>query len=129
MYRGGWDHSENSIKTFEEEGNAYRQCKIAINLSHFNYNRYSSDRLFRILGSGAFCLTHYYPEIEKDFELGKELVTFYDLDDLVAKINYYLWHMEQRQAIAKAGCTKAQNNFTWHHFAKNLQTISNKWRN
>lgn len=38
----------------EEEAKIYRGAKIAINLSHFDYSRYSSDRLFRLMGTGVF---------------------------------------------------------------------------
>jgi len=130
VYGTGWGGYENgNITNYEEEGKAYRSCKIAINLSHFAYRRYSSDRLFRILGSGAFCLTHNYPEIETDFEVGKDLVVWNDLDDLVNKIKRYLVRDSEREKIAMSGCFNVRTNFTWHHFAQNLEKIYNKINN
>jgi spore maturation protein CgeB len=129
VYGHGWAEANGNINTFQEEGAAYRSCKIAINLSHFDYKRYSSDRLFRIMGSGAFCLTHNYPEIEKDFEVGKELVVWKNLDDLVATINYYLNNPVARNEIALAGCLKARTTFTWNNFAENLITLINEHEN
>ena len=135
IYGEGWsvskniDYANGIISSYDEEANAYRCCKIAINLSHFEYDRYTSDRLFRILGSGTFCLTHHYPKIEKDFTDGKDLVIWSDLDDLIKKIKYYLIFAGQRHEIAVSGCYKAMTNFTWHHFASNLLTIikSRQW--
>lgn len=127
FYGGGWDGAENgNITDYNEEGKLYRSCKIAINLSHFAYKRYSSDRMFRILGSGAFCLTHHFPEIETDFKVGEELVVWDDLNDLVNKIHYYLANDRERARIALNGCFNARTKFTWHHFAQNLQEIANK---
>ena len=83
LYGNFWNGLANGvINNYYEEGKAYRSCKIAINLSHFAYKRYSSDRLYRILGSGAFCLTHYYPEIEKFFINAKYILIWEDLQDL-----------------------------------------------
>ena len=128
LYGNFWNGLSNGvINNYYEEGKAYRSCKIAINLSHFAYRRYSSDRLYRILGSGTFCLTHYYPEIEKDFINGKDLVIWENLQDLENKINYYLNNEEERKIIAKNGYEKVINNYTWKSFAENLKTITNKY--
>jgi len=127
VYGNGWAGTESgNITSYEEEGKAYRSCKIAINLSHFAYKRYSSDRMYRILGSGAFCLTHRYPEIELDFIDGQDLVAWNDIDDLVKNIRKYLIKDNERGRIALNGCFKARTQFTWHHFAENLKLITDK---
>jgi spore maturation protein CgeB len=149
LYGGGWDKNENNfslsilphmnqtqnnyikyadgnISSYAEEGKAYRSCKIAINLSHFEYSRYSSDRMFRILGSGAFCLTHRFPDIEKDFKIGEEVVVWESIDDLVSKINYYLKNEREREIIAMRGCALARSKYTWNNFAENLKQIIEK---
>lgn len=127
VYGGGWSGMESgNITSYDEEGMAYRSCKIAINLSHFAYRRYSSDRMYRILGSGAFCLSHHYPEIELDFKNGEDLVVWNDVNDLINKIDKYLTKDNERGRIALNGCLKARTEFTWHHFAKNLKKITEK---
>jgi spore maturation protein CgeB len=126
LYGTGWRECNGNITSYHEEATAYRSCKIAINLSHFAYKKYSSDRLFRMLGSGAFCLTHEYPQIEEDFTDGKELVVWKDLDGLVNKIYYYLNNEDERNEIALRGCAKAHYKFTWHNFAENLLTLIQK---
>lgn len=150
LYGGGWDKNDNNftlpllphmnqiqnnyikyadgnISSYAEEGKAYRSCKIAINLSHFAYSRYSSDRMFRILGSGAFCLTHRFPDIEKDFKIGEEVVVFDSLEDLCNKIRYYLSNEKEREIIAMRGCALARNKYTWDNFAENLKLIIEKY--
>ena len=127
IYGLGWDYAQGNLTDYSTEGAAYRTCKIAINLSHFEYKRYSSDRIFRIMGSGAFCLSHRYPDMEKDFEIGEDLVVWEDIDDLIAKINYYLQNDDERLRIAANGCAKVRSNFTWHNFAENLKQIINQY--
>jgi glycosyltransferase involved in cell wall biosynthesis len=124
VYGGNWGGIESgNITSYEEEGKLYRSCKIAVNLSHFAYKRYSSDRMFRILGSGAFCLSHWFPEIEKDFKVGEDIVVWENIDDLVNKIKYYLNNNYERESIAIRGHFNAKTNFTWHHFAENLNKL------
>lgn len=126
IFGNGWGpYSDGLIRNYADEGEAYRSCKIAINLSHFAYKRYSSDRMFRIMGSGAFCLTHYFPDIEKDFLVGEELVVWQDLDDLIEKCHYYLQFEEERKKISIKGCFKARTQYTWNHFAENLNQLAN----
>lgn len=127
FYGAGWSNANGNINTYAEEGKAYRSCKIAINLSHFAYSRYSSDRMFRILGSGAFCLTHRFPNIEKDFKIGDEVVVWDSLQDLSNKIRYYIEKDKEREIIAMRGCALARNKYTWDDFADNLKLIINKY--
>ena len=123
IYGGGWSVS-NVISGYEAAGIAYRSCKMAINLSHFAYSRYSSARLFQILGSGTLCLTHRFPNMERDFKIGDELVVWENIDDLKEKINYYLnpENESERTRIAINGYKLASSNYTWHHFANKLNS-------
>lgn len=127
VYGANWGQYANGLITnFSEEGKAYRSCKIAISLSHFERTKYASDRLFRILGTGAFCLTHTFPDIEHDFEIGKDLDVFTSIEQLVTKIKYYLENETLRKSIAESGQKKAKMNFTWHNFAENLKVLTDK---
>ncbi|MGV8130701.1 MAG: glycosyltransferase family protein [Candidatus Pacearchaeota archaeon] len=128
LYGGGWGKlADGSINSYKEEGNVYRSCKIAINLSHFAYKRYSSDRLFRILGCGTFCLSHHYPDMEVDFNVGNDLVVWNDIDDLVEKIKMYLQNNLERKRIANNGYNNVINNFTWINFAEGINKLTDKY--
>lgn len=112
VYGTGWNTTclNNDGLT---EAAIYRSCKIAINVSHFSIKRYSSDRILRLMGSGAFCLSHKYPDMHHDFTEGEHLVTFDDFKDLRTKIDYYLNHDPQRELIAERGCAHVHTNCTW----------------
>jgi len=115
VYGSNWNNYVSNPKHLglNEESLTYRSCKIAINLSHFNYGRYSSDRLIRLMGSGAFCLSHNYQGIENDFKIKKHLDIWNDIDELIEKIKYYLHNDYERDLIAKEGCKFVRENCTW----------------
>lgn len=107
----------------------YSGFDIAVNHSHYQRSRYSSDRLFYILASGTFCLTQWYPRIEEEFEDGEHLVIYRDIPDLIDKCNYWLKpeNAEKRKLIARQGCDYVHNHCTWNHRVKDLIKIINKY--
>jgi hypothetical protein len=116
VYGNNWGTPHKSLnKDHRREAAVYRSCKIAIGCSHFDLSRYSSDRLFRAMGSGAFYLTKWYPDIEKDFIPGVHLDVWHTLSELEEKIRFYLAHPELRNKIAAAGCKLVHNRDTWAH--------------
>lgn len=100
-----------SLLNEQDEAACYRSCKIAINLSHFSLPKYSSDRLLRIMGAGAFCLSHEYPEMEHSN--GEHLITWDSISDLIEKIDFYLQNESERSKIAAAGCAFTRKNCSW----------------
>lgn len=124
VFGGGWPLS-NGTYMGNQAGEAalLRGAKIVINLSHFDYKRYSSDRLHRSLGCGKFILTKWYPEIEKDFVDGEHLVIWKDLDDLKAKLDFYLSNDAERERIAKNAYKIGREKFTFDHMAENIKEL------
>tara|TARA_R110000868_G_scaffold225035_2_gene477250 strand:- start:284 stop:1225 length:942 start_codon:yes stop_codon:yes gene_type:complete len=118
-------NKESTLLDVQDEAIAYSNCDIAINLSHFDYERYSSDRLLRMMGSGAFCLSHNFKSIENDFELNKHLVTWNNLTDLKDKIDYYWANKYERQKIALEGCRYVRENCTWDKRMEEMKKIIN----
>lgn len=128
VYGVGWDFQTTNLNfQLDTEANVYRSCKIAINCSHFEYSRYSSDRIFRLMGSGAFCLCKWYPDIELDFEDGKHLRVWHTLEELSELIDYYLKHEEERKRIQKAGTLHVHENHTWEARVKDMWTLHEQY--
>lgn len=113
----------HAITSQDDEAQMYRGCKVAINLSHFDYKRYSSDRIFRLMGAGAFCLSHHYQEIEKDFDVGFHLDTWSSIDQLIQKIDYYLEHEGLRKSIADQGYQHVHESHTWDNRIAQLKQM------
>lgn len=100
----------------------YRKTKIAINLSHFDLPRYSSDRIFHIMGSGCFCLSKDYPEMYRDLPL-MSLLTWNFIDDLIDTIDKVLDYDEWRIEIAERGYNYAHESCTWQARIDRLKLI------
>lgn len=129
VFGAGWNGLESGIiNNYKEECYLYQKSKIALNISHFNYERYSSDRLFRIMGSGCFCISHNYLGLDKDFVEYKHLVTFEKIEDLKEQIERYLNNHTARYVIRNQGYEKGFNNFSWNNFAINIQKIYDKYK-
>lgn len=91
-YGSGWNNA-NGVLNQQQEAEAYRDAKVVINLNHFDYERYNSDRMLRIIGCGALALPRYYEGIEVDYPF---LVNWTDLDNLKDLIDFYLEDEEAR---------------------------------
>ena len=128
VYGTGW-YGSYHIKPAEEKV-CYQNCLIAINQNHFDYKKFSSDRLLRIMGSGAFCLTKYFEGIEDEYENKKHLVWWKTFDELIYYCNFYLdpANHTERSEIAINGYWHVHTNCTWEaRFGKQLTDIINKY--
>ena len=70
-------------------------------------------RDFEITMSGGLYLTEYNPELEKVYDIGNEIITYTNFDDLVAKISYLLSNPEEAEIIRKRGFQRAHTEHTW----------------
>lgn len=76
--------------------------------------------MFDVLGCGGFLITNYQHEIAECFENGRELVIYEDIPDLIAKVEYYLKHDDERRKIAMNGYEKVRSECT---FEKRMREI------
>ncbi len=129
LYGNGWSSCEGNFNHSQSlESENYNRCRVAISVSHFNYNRYASDRLLRILASGAFCLSHSYDGIELDYIVGKHLDTFDNIEELIKKCKYYLANDQKREAIAKNGMELIHKNHTFEAMCKNIISLYKSYK-
>lgn len=70
-------------------------------------------RDFEITMSGGLYLTEYNPELEKVYDIGNEIITYTNFDDLVAKISYLLSNPEEAERVRKRGFQRAHTEHTW----------------
>lgn len=105
------------------ESRNYNGAKIAINCSHFFCEKYSSDRMLRILGSGVFCLSHHFPAISQMYTVGEHLDTFLSIDHLVSKCRYWLSNEAERAKVAAAGQKFVSETFTFRHMAEHIKSL------
>lgn len=99
--------------------------KIHLNCNISNDINY---RTFETTGCGTFLLTNYTPGLELLFNIGTELVTYNNLEDLDNKVKYYLENEEEREKIAKAGYERAKKDHTYFERSKSLIEIIKKYK-
>ena len=104
----------------KEMGEIYADSKIVFN---WNYGNVLTMRLFEGMAAGSLMLTNYAHNIELLGQDGRHYVMYNGNDDLINKIDHYLTHLEQTQAIARAGYQKVLAEHTYLHRARLLERI------
>jgi len=99
----------------EKHSLAVSQTKINLNFTQGG----TSDRTYKVLASKGFLLTEPWPEMEKDFTPGKDLVIFTNVEEMREKIDYYLHNEEERAMIASHG-HETNKKFSRLNWAKSM---------
>jgi spore maturation protein CgeB len=100
----------------------YSRSKISLGFSTCGDTHRTNERIvqirlrdFEVPMSGGFYMVEYMEELEEFFEIGKEIVCYTGPQDLADKIEYYLRHETEREAIRKAGYERCLRGHTWRH--------------
>lgn len=81
-------------------------------------------RDFEVPMSGGLYLTEGHEELSPFFEVGKEIVTYRGIEDLIAKIRRLLANPGEAETIRSAGRARALREHTWEmRFSKVLGTL------
>jgi spore maturation protein CgeB len=70
-------------------------------------------RDFEVPMSGGLYVTEHCDELERFFEIGKEVVTYKGIEDLVSKVRWLLANPGEADAIRQAGRRRALSEHTW----------------
>jgi len=114
----GGDRDTGTIRG-DKLNKIYARSKVAIGDSlniDFKYPYYTSDRLFESTGRCGFTISHSIKCLEELFS--KDKIIFYEhgnLNDLKNKIDYYLSHDEEREALRIRGHIKTKSAHTYVH--------------
>ena len=108
------------------EANVYNFSRIAISQNNFKLHDYTSDRLWRIMATGCFCLTKYFPGIEEIFQKEVDLDWFDDFSEMIYLIDFYLNNDELRKKIAISGSNKVRK---FHNWGERIKLMTNTIKN
>ena len=70
-------------------------------------------REFEAPMAGAFYVTGFLEEMSRHYEVGKEIVCYRSIPEMVDLCRYYLAHDEERERIRRAGHERARRDHTW----------------
>ena len=100
----------------------YISSKIVLNVHHPHSILGLNTRTFDIPACGAFEMVDYKKNVEKHFEIDKEIVTFRNINELKSKIDFYLENEDLRKSISERGKQRVLNEHTWVHRASDIIT-------
>jgi Uncharacterized protein conserved in bacteria len=111
-----------------------REKNLVYNLSQVNLNPVqpvecitaSNQRLHQISSAGAFQLHELAPDLEKQYRVDSEIVTFDDRDDLLEKVRFFLSHPDDAQEIAFAARKRMLSEHTFSHRVDEM--LGHYWR-
>ena len=83
---------------------------IVINLFLDGYDNFKgiNNRIFEVLNLKSFLITKFNEGIKNFFQIGKDLVTFNNINELIDLINYYLKNDDERKIIENNGFKKSK---------------------
>lgn len=81
---------------------------------------YWSTRNYIVPGAGGFLLTPRAPGLELQFKLDKEIAVYGSLEELDAKLNYWIRNNADRERVRRAGYERARREHSWESRAKSL---------
>lgn len=101
-----------SVDYYEEMPYVFAGSKINLNVTLKSIKTGIPLRVFDIMGAGGFLITNYQEELLEYFVPDEDLVIYYNYEDLLEKVAYYLEHEEERARIAANGAKKVRELHT-----------------
>ena len=97
-----------------------KNTKILIN-KHIEDTEYAGNmRLFEGTGLGCLLITDYKKDLEKLFNINKDIVIYASENQILEKINYYLNNNSIRISIAKSGYNKTKS---YHNYLNRVNEL------
>lgn len=105
----------------------FSRSKININFAKTEGGRLQvKGRDFEVPACRGFLLTTYNPLLSRYYNIGEEIETYDDVQELVDKVKFYLAHDDERKKIAKAGYERFLKDHTYEkRFAGIFKAIDN----
>lgn len=91
----------------------FRNSGINLNITLRSIDSGIPLRCMDIMSCGGFLLCNYQSDLVTDFAAGEEFVYFADIEDLLAKSEYYLTHEKERREIAINGRERIRKDYNF----------------
>ncbi|MGQ9756316.1 MAG: CgeB family protein, partial [Desulfotomaculales bacterium] len=115
-YRGSIDYdTETPI--------LYQVASIIIDIPSAQLLTAVNQRVFDVLAAGGFVLTNYQRDLEKFFEVGREIVCYRTPNELLKLVRHFLSHPEERKEVANAGRARVLRDHTYKERAEELLEV------
>ncbi|WP_196594327.1 CgeB family protein [Pectinatus sottacetonis] len=105
--------------TPDKVAEVYQKSKIVLNINRTD-SLALNPRTFEILATNSFEIMDNRDSYCGLVTPGKDLAVYYDENDIIDKISYYLEHETERNAIASNGYNQVHDNFTMVNIVKKM---------
>ncbi|HKU21277.1 MAG TPA: glycosyltransferase [Terriglobales bacterium] len=126
LYGGYWDRHPR-LKKFHRGfaiGRDYRLVIAGAKIAPCLVRRANRDghvmRTFEVPACGGFMLHERTPELLEFYEEDKEVACFGSVEELAKKIQHYLAHPQEREAIARAGRARCVPTYSYDNRMKEI---------
>ncbi|HJV44237.1 MAG TPA: glycosyltransferase [Bacillota bacterium] len=106
--------------TYKDVNKVYSSAKIVIGVQ--SYETQVTQRIYEILGSGAFLLTNDTPEVRRIFTPGKDLVVSSSYEDTLKLVDQYLNDEGSRKKICSQG-EQTVSQYSYKHRAEHVLDV------
>ncbi len=98
----------------------YNACKINFNATNLQMGSAVNQRVFDVPACGSFLLTDDQDALGELFDIGTEVITYRNREEIPELLNYYLNHSQERKRIAEHGKERIVREHTYVHRIKML---------
>jgi len=91
----------------------YNACAINFNATSLQMREAVNQRVFDVPACGAFLLTDQKESLNDLFDVGNEIITYSDKDEIPEVADFYLRHPDKRQVIAQKGRERVLRDHTY----------------
>lgn len=116
----GWNELLNGSFRLKGQLNYYRELPLFYNACKINFNATSlqmgsavNQRVFDVPACGGFLLTDQQEALDDLFDVGREIVTYRDKDEIPEIVRFYLNNPEKRDGIARKGRERVLREHTY----------------
>lgn len=100
-------------QTLTEMPLIFHDSKINLNMTAKGIQEGIPLRVFDVLGCGGFLISNYQNEIPWFLNPDEDIVLYESMEDLLAKVDYYMEHPAMRKEIAANGFEHVKNEHTY----------------
>ena len=129
----GWKELLDDSYDLRKKVNYYDVLPLVYNATDINFNATSlqmreavNQRVFDVPACGAFLLTDHQSAIEELFDVGKEVITYKDKEEIPELVKYYLNHGDERKKIAASARDRVLREHTYKHRVRKIIEVMKK---
>lgn len=114
---------------YRESPRIFAGSKVNLNISLRSIRTGIPLRAFDIMGCGGFLISNFQEDFLEHFDENKDFVIYYDYEDLLDKVKYYLLHDAERERIAQNAHRKVSEQHTYlHRVEQMLAVVEEYWK-